>query len=250
MSNEIKGLILKADLLCETGLHIGNREGGNPPRGLNAPVLQNPTLNIQSAFKPYISATTLKGKLRNIAEILYEKNANRLFKKDDENGMPKRRLWRHECDSIEAAKNCQVCFLFGSSSTSGNSPAEDARNKSFAGRLQFRNATIQNLVSSEIKSENTLKRLAHSANPRTNERVPQAAIFNFSVIYFVYPQEISEIDQNLSYFVACLRFLENNYLGGNGSRGYGKIRFQNIHFNYQKYDNLEIFHHSLLKQEK
>ena len=190
MIQETKGLIIKADLVCETGLHIGNKEGGNPPRGLNAPVLQNPTLKFNNSFAPYISATALKGKLRNIAEILFEKDANRLFKQDeDDNNVIKRKLWRHECDSSAAAQNCPVCFLFGASSSSGNLQGQDPKSDTFPARLLFRNATLKNSVPSEVKSENTQMRLAREANPRTNERVPNTAIFDFSVVYFVYPSE-------------------------------------------------------------
>jgi len=247
-----KTIKLQADLVCETSLHIGNQEGGNQPRGLNAPMLQNPVLQINNSYAPYISATSLKGKLRNIAEILFEKHLNRKFVDDyDEEKKKRRVLKRHECDSLNEAKKCAVCCLFGSSSGSGNKSNEDVENENFDGRLLFRNAPLKQdsaLKSSEIKTENKIHRLRQEANPRSIERALRHSIFELEIVYLVHDNE--NVNKQLSNMIACLRFLENNYLGGNGSRGYGKIKFTNILLNGNKQDSLEDLQRSLLLQEE
>lgn len=247
----IKKIIkLQADLVCETGLHIGNQEGGNPPRGVNAPILHNPVFQIKDSFSPYISATSLKGKLRNIAEILFNCNLNNIFKFDEE-------LRRHECSDLKAAKNCPVCFLFGSSSGSGDidagTPVEKSQN--FAGRLLFKNAYLKESngeKTAELKTENFIKRLKQEANPRTIERVPKNYIFDLEIIYMVYEGENSPtlIDEKIAILIACLRYLEDNYIGGNGSRGYGKIAFKNIFYDGQPYASLVKLHQKLMSMEE
>lgn len=247
---------IQADLVCETGLHIGNQEGGNPPRGVNAPILQNPVLQLKDSFSPYVSATSLKGKLRNIAEILFECNFNNVFKVEEEEGK-RSELRRHECNDIEAAKNCPICFLFGSSSGSGDinagTPAE--RSQNFAGRLLFKNAYLKGSngeKAAESKTENFIKRLKQEANPRTIERVPRNYIFNLEINCLIYEGENSPtlVDEKIANLIACLRFLEDHYIGGNGSRGYGKISFRNINYDDQPQSSLEELHQKLLSMEE
>lgn len=247
---------IQADLVCETGLHIGNQEGGNPPRGVNAPILQNPVLQIKDSFSPYISATSLKGKLRNIAEILFESSLNNIFKVDEEEGK-KNELRRHECNDIEAAKSCSVCYLFGSSSGSGDinagTPAE--RSQNFVGRLLFKNAYLKKSngeLAIDLKTENFIKRLKQEANPRVIERVPKNCIFDFEIDYLVYEGENSTalINGKIANLISCLRYLEDHYIGGNGSRGYGKISFKNISYDDQPLSSLEELHQKLLSMEE
>jgi len=252
----IRTIKFRADLLCESGLHIGNKEGGNPTRGLNAPLLQNPVLQIDNTFAPYISASAIKGKLRNIAEILFEKEFNREFGKRVDDDGKETYLHRHECDSVESAKQCKVCFLFGSASGSGKERADEITNENFFPRLVIRNAHLKDTEDkpkdSEIKTENTLKRLRLFANPRSIERVPRNAVFEFEINYNVHDGEDDQdtIHNKLSHLMACLRFLEQNYLGGNGSRGYGNISFNNIFINENKKSSLEELHRSIIQKEE
>lgn len=244
---------IQMDLICENGLHVGNREGGNPPRGLNAPILQNPALQIiksnKKQFAPYIPATAIKGKLRNIAEMLFEKEFNRQFHSmENEETHTKIRLQRHECDNPKSAKNCSVCSLFGSSSRSATAlETEENRsipeyNENFEGRLKFRNAVLKNAQmfnqAAELKTENAISRWTKQANPRTNERTPRTTEFSFEMQYFVYHDELDRTNARLFNLAACLRFLEDYYVGGNGSRGYGKIKILNLTVANRKFDSI------------
>jgi len=247
---------IQADLVCETGLHLGNQEGGNPPRGVNAPILQNPVLQIRDSFAPYISATSIKGKLRNIAEVLFASNLNNIFKVDEEEGKRKE-LRRHECNDFEAAKSCPVCFLFGSSSGSGDIVAGTPvdRSQNFAGRLLFKNAYLKESngkLAVELKTENFIKRLKQEANPRTIERVPKNGFFDFEINYLVFEGENSSIfiKRQMANLIACLRYLEDHYIGGNGSRGYGKISFKNISYNDQPLASFEELQQKLMSMEE
>ena len=77
----------------------------------------------------------------------------------------------------------------------------------------------------EVKWENVIDRITSAANPRQMERVPAGAEFEFGMIYNVF----SEGDKsNLKEVFKSLELLEHDYLGGSGSRGYGRVKFEDI----------------------
>jgi len=81
------------------------------------------------------------------------------------------------------------------------------------------------LLYAELKSENYLNRITSAANPRFLERVVKDSKFDLELVYGVY-----DIDEHndLDYFThvrTALLLLEQSALGGNGSRGYGRIKF-------------------------
>jgi CRISPR-associated protein Csm3 len=92
------------------------------------------------------------------------------------------------------------------------------------------------LYMTEWKFENGLDRVTAAANPRQVERVPADSRFSFELVYTVEnPEQVQEDMKNI---VLALAILEDDALGGHGSRGYGKIEFQNFQFFYRDYHNL------------
>lgn len=98
------------------------------------------------------------------------------------------------------------------------------------------------LYMTEWKWENNLDRVTAAANPRQIERVPAGAEFNFQIVYTVeadsnqdttlseqqLQQAISQSVEDLQNIAIALSLLEDDALGGHGSRGYGKVRFKNF----------------------
>jgi hypothetical protein len=77
----------------------------------------------------------------------------------------------------------------------------------------------------EVKWEVGIDRLTSAANPRQLERVPAGAVFSFEMIYTIY----NAADRaNLKRVFEAMRWLEDDYLGGQGSRGSGKVAFEAI----------------------
>ena len=72
----------------------------------------------------------------------------------------------------------------------------------------------------EVKSENAIDRITSQANPRTLERVPAGARFHFRIVLDVLCPEDREL---LPRLVEGLRLLEDDSLGGGGSRGNGRV---------------------------
>lgn len=78
----------------------------------------------------------------------------------------------------------------------------------------------------ETKFENTIDRFTAVATPRQIERVIRGSKFDFELIYDV--EKESEVEEDIQLVKTGLELLENDYLGGSGSRGYGKVKFENL----------------------
>ncbi len=87
------------------------------------------------------------------------------------------------------------------------------------------------LYMTEWKFENGIDRVTAAANPRQLERVPAGSVFNFELVYTV--EDENQVVKDLENIAIALAILEDDALGGHGSRGYGKIRFQNFGLFYR-----------------
>lgn len=206
-------VILKGAMVCETGLHIG--AGGNNLEigGLDSTVVREPITR-----EPYVPGSSLKGKMRS----LMERKMGVPFNRDGGKG-----IRRHECTE----HNCPVCRLFGA--TGG----QEGSDKNIPGRLIIRDmhmsAESKEILSqldtglqyTEWKSENSLDRVTAAASPRNVERVPRGTKFNFEIIYTVETKEQQLIKEDIKNLLQVMRLVEDDSLGGSGSRGYGKVRF-------------------------
>jgi CRISPR-associated protein Csm3 len=77
----------------------------------------------------------------------------------------------------------------------------------------------------EVKNENAIDRITSQANPRTIERVPAGARFQARFVMDV----LCEADAPLFLRVLeGLRLLEDDALGGGGSRGSGRVSFSKL----------------------
>ncbi|ABR31515.1 CRISPR-associated protein Csm3 [Thermosipho melanesiensis] len=230
---EFKGkIIVKADIHVVTGLQIG-KENSMEIGGIDNPVIKD------SLGKPYIPGSSLKGKLRTLMEYFHGKIKNDVLvvAKGGEN-----QIRIHQCDE----KDCPVCNLFGRNHGkhryASNPDVEVEFKNIMPTRLFVRDALLdENSITeemkknldnefTEVKPENTLDRITSAANPRFNERVPAGAIFKSEFVINVYDDDNEKYLREL---LTALSLLEDDYLGGSGSRGYGKVRFENIKIVYK-----------------
>jgi len=198
----------------KTGLHIGGNTENFEIGGMDNPVIRDPITN-----RPYIPGSSIKGKMRS----LYEWE----LKKISSNGEV------HSCKNTEDAKNCVICTLFG---TSGSEEIKIGPT-----RLLVRDAFLTPESATQMsemettaefvewKKENVINRLTGTAkSPRDIERVPKGAEFQIQLVYSMYNGfNINERD-NLEHVIHCLALLEDDALGGYGSRGSGLIKFKDI----------------------
>lgn len=156
---------------------------------------------------------------------------------------------RHEVVKTEikpcSCGKCIVCIVFGSSAEVEESfgPTRLTIRDSFPTGLfkgdgsristpkeAEEGTTIANWQllgeNTELKMENTIDRLTSSANPRQMERVPADSVFKVEMIYDVY-EEDKDI-QRMRIIFQGMHLLEESFLGGSGTRGSGRIKFENI----------------------
>ena len=220
-------LILAGDLHCETGLHIGAGKGSLEIGGADNPV-------VKDAFGlPYVPGSSLRGRLRSLLEsAMGLTSPNELIYLSKRRGQEVRIHQSNRPDD-------EVCLLFGRSPGRAERVEGDAvesRNATPA-RLAVYDAPLdpesitpqmrENLDDeiTEVKSENAVDRITSQANPRTLERVPAGARFRVRMVLDILCEEDKVLAARL---VEGLRLLEDDALGGGGSRGSGRVRLANL----------------------
>lgn len=194
-----KKIIYTGTIVLKTGLHIG---GTNTALNIGGPdkfVVRNPITQL-----PYIPGSSLKGKMRSLIELAYGETNNGSVTKDP---------------------NTKAGKLFGLSSDIENGHPS---------RIIVRDGELKNpeelsntdLLYTESKTEVTINRITAKANPRTFERVPAGAKFNLEMVLNVFDGDDEE--ELKSTIKKAIELLEDDYLGGNGSRGYGQVVFEDM----------------------
>ncbi len=221
MKNErpvLAKVIIEGQMECLTGLHIGARREAMKIGGIDSPVVRDPITEF-----PYVPGSSLKGKMRSLLERKMGKEFNR-----DIGGVK-----IHSCTDRE----CEICRLFGST-------AEGEGGENIPSRLAVRDLFLTEeskeklegietgLLYTEWKFENAIDRVTSAANPRQIERVPAGSVFKLDIIYTV--ENMEHLEEDLRNLLSAMRLLEDDYLGGHGSRGYGKVKFQLSKIEYRK----------------
>ena len=220
-------LVLEGEIQCQTGLHIGAGKGSLEIGGADNPV-------VKDAFGiPYIPGSSLRGRLRSLLEqSLGLAVPNELVYLSKRKGQEVR---IHQSDRPDD----DICVLFGRNpgrveKVTGESiealAATPARLTVYDAPLLLDSITTQmreNLDDelTEVKSENAVDRITSQANPRTLERVPASARFRFRMVLDVLCAEDKPL---LARVAEGLRLLEDDSLGGGGSRGSGRVNFSGL----------------------
>lgn len=182
-----------------TGLHIGGSSAFSAIGAVDSPVIMDTRTN-----QPMIPGSSLKGKMR----ALLAKQYNTAIAKTAD-------------DDAECLTN-----LFGSAKSKKES------------RVLFTDMFLDNLDElkragltgvTEVKFENSISRMTAVANPRQIERVVRGAQFPMQLIY-EYTDKTDEetLLQDFRILKEGFKLLEYDYLGGSGSRGYGRIKFLDL----------------------
>src|SRR5450432_2184842 len=228
-------LILEGDLHCETGLHVGAGKGSLEIGGSDNPVVKD------SSGRPYVPGSSLRGRIRSLLE-----QATGAAVPSELVFLSKRKgqeVRIHQSDRPDD----EICILFGRSpgrmeKVSGgdidSNYATPARLSVFDAPLILDSITSQMRETlddelTEVKSENAIDRITSQANPRTLERVPAGARFRIRMVLDVLCAEDSTLPALLA---QGLRLLEDDALGGGGSRGSGRVRFGDLKLTWRGRD--------------
>lgn len=218
----MKKLIITGEIKVNTGLHIGGGESFAAIGAVNNVVVKDPITML-----PIIPGSSLKGKIRS---LLAKERGSFDFSKDGPYIM---RLFGGSTRTEKTENNGNA--ENNSQKAEINTQNEDKNSKNsqfYMSRLQFfdcfisNNQELSNVVT-EIKFENTINRQTGAAKPRQVERVVKGSVFKFKLVYNVENEQ--EIEEDFNILAEGLKLLQLDYLGGNGTRGYGRIAFNNLH---------------------
>ncbi len=252
-------VFIEGRLKAKTGLHIGGSKEALEVGGIDLPVVKDPF------GVPFIPGSSLRGKMRALIELrdgkgvflfqVFRKEGNKrdkLYEKKVLGGLenfvkefPDRRkefLEKYGSQSIEikltgapcVCGECNICKLFGIPASEGKKGVlaptrlivRDAFLDEDHWEREFKDkAELLELPYTEVKYENSIDRLTSVANPRQVERVPAGARFDFEMSLKLLDE--SDVDLLKTLFEG-MKLLEDDYLGGHGSRGYGAVKFEDI----------------------
>ena len=194
----LKKIIIRGEIEATTGLLIG---GSNTSMGIGGPdkmVIRNPISN-----EPYIPGSSIKGKMRSLLEVSYGYIAEGKMGKVKyvPNNDPKLN------NDVEKQRPSRVVFRDG---------------KLLNGE-SFRDKT--DLPFTETKTEVVIDRITSAAMPRTFERVPAGAKFDLEIVLNIYSNDPHSENELVKLTLNGLQLIQDDYLGGSGSRGSGRVKF-------------------------
>lgn len=186
-------------LETKTGMHIGGSSAFSAIGAVDSPVIKD----VRNG-KPMVPGSSLKGKIRTLLAKKYN-------------------------EAVVNPDNDAECIrrVFGSAK-------KDKDNKIHASKIivsdmflmnedEIRNRGIESFT--EVKFENSINRATAVANPRQIERAIKGLQFGIDMIYEVENGKEDEVIDDIKLLAEGMKMLEYDYLGGSGSRGYGKVQF-------------------------
>lgn len=199
-------IVITGKMVIKTGLHIGGSKSSLDIGGVDLNIIKTPK------GVPFIPGSSLKGKLRS---LLAREEGSQEVRNDSQDI---RRIFGDPGDKKERGSITRLSvrdsFL----------DVEHFRKIFEIGEMDF--------DYSEVKWENTIDRKSGTAeHPRQIERVPAGAQFSFEMIYDVYDNDYQDDVENI---IKSMHLLCDDYLGGQGTRGYGKIQFSDVKFEMRK----------------
>lgn len=191
-------LMISGNIEVLTGMHIG---GGNEFSAIGA--IDSPVIKDPLSMRPIIPGSSLKGKIRTLLARSMNSNPNAKHSDDD----------------------TKIKRLFGSQEE--------------ISRLIFRDLKLSNadeligmgaVSPTEVKFENTINRISGEAMPRQIERSISGSIYPLEIVYqvSVNDSDYKELLEDISTLCNGMCLLQYDYLGGHGTRGYGKIKFSGL----------------------
>jgi len=212
----MKILTLSGQIELLSGLHIGGGDDTMKIGGIDNQVIKQINPNAKGIFEPYIPGSSLKGKMRSLLEW----NLGVVGISDGKPFSPKFLKDAVFNDKAKKTDAENLIKLFGAS-------GEYAEAFGIT-RISVGDCSLidEGLKASEAKYENVIDRKSGTAqHPRQTERVPAGVKFNFNIKLKVLDGDDERALKSM--VEKGLELVENDYLGGNGSRGYGRVTFTN-----------------------
>ena len=189
---------ITGEIKVVSGLHIGASDAFAAIGAIDSPVVRDAYSDL-----PMIPGSSLKGKIRSLLAKAYPNDFEKTADDDSDNIL---RLFG--CAKKDKLKNSRLIF---SDMVMDN-------------WTELKKLGLQGQT--EAKFENTISRMTSEENPRQIERVVRGATFPLQLIYNVENED--EIIEDIALLKEGMTLLSYDYLGGSGSRGYGKVKFSGV----------------------
>jgi CRISPR-associated protein Csm3 len=204
-----KKIIITGTIEALTGLAIGGSNSAMGIGGVDKGVIRNPI-----SGQPYIPGSTLKGKMRSLIEL-----------RDGTLGNTK--MGAIESGPVEDQKYLSA-RLFGNAVRRQDEKQRPSRiivRDAYLVDDQSKGDFFKNtdLPFTEVKTEVVIDRVTARAMPRQLERVPAGAKFDFQLVLNIHNEDHET--ELVSNTFAALQLVQNDYIGGSGSRGSGQVAF-------------------------
>lgn len=206
-----KKIIISGELTLLSGMHIGDSKDNVEIGGVDSPVIRRKDNN-----QPYIPGSSLKGKLRSLLELAMGEGIN---EKGDTT---------FDYDSY-SEKGKIIAHLFGSSGNNGTPARVLVRDAPLTteSAKELYDSEFTDMPYTEVKFENVVNRLTGTAeDPRQIERVPAGAVFEVEFVINVMEDAKEDSARFMALLNSGLALLQNDYLGGSGTRGYGQVKWE------------------------
>ncbi len=214
-----KKVVIEIEIKILTGLHIGGTNSDMNIGGIDNSIIRHPVTRL-----PYIPGSSLKGKMRSLIE-LSNGTLGRGMSRDIQTGPTQ------DASTLSAQ-------LFGYTQhreyDNAGKPINDLdkykHKTQQPSRLIVRDMFLSDTVDQErdlveIKTETVIDRITSAAMPRQMERIAAGTSFTGSMVLNIFEEEVDQENVLLDTVFQALRLVQDDYLGGAGSRGSGHVKF-------------------------
>lgn len=219
---------LEGTITLKSGLHIGSGNMEMHIGGTDNPIIKHP-----HTLDPYIPGSSLKGKVRSLLEMesgLMIYTDGNVVSSETIKKVSKDETLQDELKTQLLAKCAAILKIFGSSGADREDESEFGPT-----RVSFADCHLDDKwkemakdnrwLLTEEKSENVIDRIRGTArDPRFIERVPEGTKFKLIISFKILQAGDDKLFEND--LIKGLKLLEMDTLGGNGSRGYGRIAIE------------------------
>lgn len=221
---------IKGKILLKSGMHIGGGQGGIKIGGVDSPVLRNPITD-----EPYIPGSSLKGKMRFLLEWdegVARSNQGNIPKYNPQNNPNIPKLFGNMPDRNGPETDIPTMAIFRDAQVVGFI-TDFTKEKIDNAMITDKTEAIKTGISYyENKYEVNIDRISGTVNtksggPRQMERVVAGAVFEFEISVRYFDEDEETYKELLK---RGLELLQQDSLGGSGSRGYGKIKIFDLKY--------------------
>lgn len=222
---------LKGTLVLESNLHIGSGNLEMHIGGTDNPIIKHP-----HSQEPYIPGSSIKGKIRSLLELKTGVAALAYNNDNKSGGIADFKTYLKSNNEDVAS----ILKIFGfSASDKSSSTDEELKARelgptraSFADSYlnkEWKNQAIENLWPLAVeKQETAIDRISGTAKHnslRQTEMVPAGTKFDFRITFKIFHDSDNKL---LDLLKEGIELLQQDAIGGYGSRGYGRIRIDNF----------------------